>query len=105
MAALALAAAGAAGVLTAFGWAVGGEADAVVPVLAALAVLPALGCVPFLTFVTGKPYAAVLFTLFLLGSVKLAGCVVVRVVYGPDALAQGQMDLPWEHPNLLVWLC
>jgi hypothetical protein len=105
MVALVWATAGAVSVFTAFGWAMSGRPDAVVPLLAALAVLPALGCVPFLAIVTGKPYAAVLLTTFLLGSVKLAGCVVVRIVYGPNALAEGHMTLPWERPNLLVWLC
>jgi hypothetical protein len=103
--ALGLAIAGAVCVFTAFAWAMLGRADAVVPLLAALAVVPALCCVPFLVIVTGKPYAAVLLTTFLLGSVKLAGCVVVRAVYGPTALAEGHMTLPWERPNLLVWLC
>src|SRR5262245_49802402 len=103
--ALAWGMAGAVAVFTAFGWAMSGQTDAVVPVLAVLAVVPALGCVPFLAIVTGRPYAAVLFTVFLLGAVKLAGCVVVRIVYGPNALAEGHMTLPWEQPNLLVWLC
>src|SRR5262245_25821412 len=71
--ALAWAMAAAVCVFTAFAWAMLGWPDAVVPLLAALAVAPALCCVPFLVVVTGKPYAAVLFTAFLLGSVKLAG--------------------------------
>jgi hypothetical protein len=29
----------------------------------------------------------------------------VRVVYGPNAQAEGHMALPWERPNLLVSLC
>ena len=73
--------------------------------LATLAVVPALGCVPYLTLATGRPHAAVLFVVFILAAVKMAGCVVVRVVYGPTALADGRMSLPWEAPNLLVWLC
>ena len=105
MAALVLAMAGAVSIFTAFGWAMSGQLDSVIPLLAVLAVLPALGCVPLLALITGKPYAAVLFTAFLLGLVKIAGCVVVRIVYGPNALAEGHMTLPWEQPNLLVWLC
>ncbi len=105
MMALALAMAGAVSVFTAFVWAQNGQPDLVVPLLAILAVVPALGCVPYLSIVTGKPYAAVLFTLFLLGLVKLAGCVMVRIVYGPQALAEGRMTLPWEQPNFLVWFC
>ena len=103
--ALALAMAAAAAVFTLAAWSITGDADPVVPVLAVLAVVPALGCVPYMTLATGRPYTAVLFTVFLLAAVKLAGCVVVRVVYGPTALADGRMALPWENPNLLVWLC
>lgn len=103
--ALGLAAAGAVAVFSAFAWAMIGEADPVVPVLAGLAVVPALGCVPYLTLATGRPYTAVLFAAFLMGTVKMVGCVVVRGVYGPTALADGRMTLPWETPNTLVWLC
>jgi hypothetical protein len=70
-----------------------------------LAVVPALCCVPFLAIVTGRPYAAVLFAAFLLAAVKLAGCVVAVLVYGWNAQEEGHLTLPWERPNLLVWLC
>lgn len=103
--ALAVAMAAAVAVFTVAVWSIAGDADPVVPVLAALAAVPALGCVPYLTLATGRPHAAVLLAVFLLAAVKMAGCVVVRVVYGPTAQADGRMSLPWEEPNLLVWLC
>src|SRR5262249_54994551 len=59
--ALGLAMAAAVGVFTAFAWAMIGRPDALVPLLAAAAIVPALCCVPYLAVVTGKPYAAVLF--------------------------------------------
>jgi hypothetical protein len=37
--------------------------------------------------------------------VKLAGCAVAVLVYGSNAQAEGHLTLPWERPNLLVWLC
>jgi hypothetical protein len=70
-----------------------------------VALVPALCCVPYLAVVTGKPYAAVLFTVVLLAAVKLAGCVVAVLVYGWNAQAEGHLALPWERPNLLVCLC
>jgi hypothetical protein len=82
-----------------------GRADALVPLFATLAVVPALCCVPFLAVTTGRPYAAVLFAALLLAAVKLAGCVVAVLVYGWNAQAEGHLTLPWERPNLLVWLC
>jgi hypothetical protein len=105
MTALGLAVAAAAGVFTAFAWAMIGQPDALVPLFAALAVIPALCCVPFLAVVTGRPYAAVLFAALLLAAVKLTGCVVAVLVYGWNAQAEGHLALPWEQPNLLVWLC
>jgi hypothetical protein len=103
--ALGLAMAAAAGVFTAFAWAMIGRPDALVPLFAALAVAPALCCVPFLAVVTGRPYAAVLFAALLMAAVKLFGCVVAVLVYGWNAQAEGHLALPWERPNLLVWLC
>jgi hypothetical protein len=103
--ALALAMAAAAGVFTAFAWAMIGRPDPLVPLLAAAAVVPALCCVPLLAVLTGRPYAAVLFAAVLLTAVKLAGCVVVVLVYGWSAQEDGLLTLPWERPNLLVWLC
>jgi hypothetical protein len=105
MTALGLAMAAAASVFTAFAWAMVGQPDALVPLFAALAVVPALCCVPFLAIVTGRPYAAVLLAALLLAAVKLAGCVVAVFVYGWNAQAEGHLTLPWERPNLLVWLC
>jgi hypothetical protein len=103
--ALGVAMAAAAGVFTAFAWAMIGQPDGLVPLFAALAVVPALCCVPLLAVVTGRPYAAVLFAALLLAAVKLAGCSVVVLVYGWDAQAEGHLALPWDRPNLLVWLC
>lgn len=105
LSALVLAVAGAVIVFTAFVWAMTGRPDAGVPLFAALAVLPALGCVPFAALATGRPYVAVLFAAFLMAAVKMAGCVVVVLVYGWNAQAGGHTTLPWERPNLLVWLC
>jgi hypothetical protein len=105
MLALSLAMAAAVGVFTTFAWAMIGRPDALVPLLAALAVVPALCCVPFLAVVTGRPYAAVLFAALLLVAVKLVGCLVAVLVYGWNAQAEGHLTLPWEQPNLLVWLC
>jgi hypothetical protein len=73
--------------------------------LAFLVVVPALCMVPCLTLLVGHPYAAVVFAALLLGAVKLAGCLVARLVYGPTAQADGQMSMSWDQPNLLVWFC
>src|SRR5439155_4432736 len=78
--------------------------DFVMVFLAFLILIPSLCIVPYLTLVTRKPFAAVVLTLFLVACMKLAGCVVVVLVYGWHADAHGYTDMPWRHPNLLVWL-
>jgi hypothetical protein len=85
--------------------AISGTLDWNAVTLAFLVVVPALCMVPCLTLLVGNPYAAVVFTALLLGVVKLTGCVVARVVYGPTAQADGQMAMSWDQPNLLVWFC
>jgi hypothetical protein len=86
-------------------WAVSGRVDSAVMVLAFLVIVPALCCVPGLTLFVGNPYVGVLFAASLLVIIKLTGCIIVRFVYGPNALAEGQMAMSWARPNLLVWLC
>jgi hypothetical protein len=76
-----------------------------VSVLLALSVLvPSCCIVPYLTLATRKPVAAVVFTVFLVGCMKLLGCVVVVLVHGWDASERGHTTMPWTHPNLLVWV-
>jgi hypothetical protein len=80
--------------------------DFVAVVLAFLSLIPSLCVAPYFTLVTGRPFAAIVFTLFAVFSMKLLGCVVVVLVYGWHASAHDPpyTDLPWTHPNLLVWL-
>jgi hypothetical protein len=66
--------------------------------------IPAMCIVPYLTLATRKPFAAVVFTVFLMFCMKLAGCTVVVLVYGWNAVEHGHTTMPWTHPNLLVWL-
>jgi hypothetical protein len=68
------------------------------------ALIPCCCIVPYLTQVTRKPVAAVVFTVFLVACMKLLGCVVVVLVHGWDASERGHTTMPWTAPNLLVWL-
>ena len=78
--------------------------DFVSVLLALSALIPACCVVPYLTQVTRKPFAAVVFTVFLVGCMKLLGCLVVVLVHGWDASERGHTTMPWASPNLLVWL-
>jgi hypothetical protein len=84
-------------------WAVRGNTDPAAMVLAVLVPLPVLAITPYLTLVTRRPMAAVVFTAGLLLLAKaLAGTVVVTR-YGWDADRQGETAMPWLAPNLMVW--
>jgi hypothetical protein len=78
--------------------------DFVAVFLAFLILIPSFCIVPYLSLVTRKPFAAVVFALSLVGCMKLLGGVVVVLVYGWYAAEQGHTAMPWTHPNLLVWL-
>ena len=75
-----------------------------IPLLAVLTLSPALGIVPYFTMRTRKPFAAVVLAAFIVGLIKIASCIVVRIVYGPDALADGYMAGDWQTAKLMISL-
>ena len=86
-----------------FGVVTGVQTNFPFPLMALLSVIPAIGVMPWmLRRVSQHPYAAIVFTGFLVGACKLAGCVAARVVYGPDALAQGYMAADWRTAKLMI---
>lgn len=80
--------------------------DFVAVALAFLILIPSLCIVPHFALLLRKPFAAVVFTLCAVFGMKLLGCAVVVLVYGwhADAHNPPYTDMPWTHPNLLVWL-
>ena len=81
------------------------DPDRTVCIFLALGMLVPIFCiVPFFWLLTGRQLATVVFTTFSVFVMKLLGCVVVVLVYGWDASDRGYTAMPWEHPNLLVWL-
>ena len=61
--------------------------------------IPSLCVVPYLTLLTRKPFAAVVFTAFLLGCMKGVAGVVVNLFYG---WGNGHHEIPWTSPNLML---
>jgi hypothetical protein len=100
------------GVLLLLAWAVNsllwlatvGFEDLVALFLTFQILIPSFCVVPYMVLITRKPFAAVVFSLSLVGSMKLLGCIVVVLVYGWYADARGYTTMPWIHPNLLVLL-
>jgi hypothetical protein len=61
--------------------------------------IPAFCIVPYLTLIARKPFAAVVFSAFLLGCMKGVAGVVVNLVYG---WGDGHHEIPWTAPNLML---
>jgi hypothetical protein len=80
--------------------------DLVQVFLAFLIPIPALCVAPFLTLITRRPLAAVVFTLITVFCVKLIGGLVIVLIYGwhADSHVPPYTDMPWAHPNLFVWM-
>jgi hypothetical protein len=82
----------------------GVEDPPVAPMLAFMAVVPVLGITPYFLLTLRQRFAAVVFTVALVGGMKLLGCLIVASIYGWDADEQGRLGLAWDRPDLLVWL-
>jgi hypothetical protein len=82
----------------------GVEDPFIAPMLAFMSLVPALGITPYFVLTLRQRFAAVVFTVALVGGMKLLGCLVVVLIYGWDADEQGRLGLPWHRPDLLVWL-
>jgi hypothetical protein len=88
-----------------FGLAAGVQTHFPFPLMAVLSALPAVGVMPWmLRRVSQHPYAAIIFSGFLIFACKLAGCVVARIVYGPDYIAQGYVAADWRTAKLMITL-
>ena len=61
--------------------------------------IPSFCIVPYLTLITRKPFAAVMFSAFLLGCMKGIAGIVVNLVYG---WRNGHHEMPWTAPNLML---
>ncbi len=61
--------------------------------------IPSLCVVPILMLTTGKRFAAVVLSAFLLGSMKMIAGIVVNLHYG---WGDGHHEIPWTQPNLML---
>ncbi len=91
-------------VFSLFGSFAGVNSNIPLPLLAALGLAPSLGLVPWLTLRLRQPYAAIVLGALAVATIKLAACVVARVVYGPDYIAQGYASADWHTAKLMISL-
>jgi hypothetical protein len=88
-----------------FGLAAGVETHFPFPLMAVLSAIPVIGVMPWmLRRMPKQPYAAILFGGFMIFACKLAGCVVARVVYGPDFIDRGYVAADWRTAKLMISL-
>jgi hypothetical protein len=91
-------------VFAGLGLAAGVKSNIPLPLLAAFGVSPALGLVPWLTLRLRQPYGAIVLGAMIVGLIKLGACVVARIVYGPDYIAQGYVSADWQTAKLMISL-
>ena len=84
------------------GFSAGVQSNIPLPLLAAFGIAPSLGLVPWLTLRLRQPYAALVLAALTVGLIKISGCIVARVVYGPDALALGYMAADWQTAKVMI---
>jgi hypothetical protein len=87
-----------------FGIAAGVPTHFPFPLMAALSAVPAVGMTPWLVRRSRNPHAAILLGGMLVLAAKLAACVVARIVYGPDYMAQGYVAADWRTAKLMISL-
>lgn len=73
--------------------------------MSGLAVVPALGLVPWLTLRLRSPFRALVAAAFVLLVAKLTGCAVARIVYGPNFAADGRIAADWRTAKLMITVC
>ena len=93
-----------AAVFWAFGVAAGVRSNIPLALLAVFGISPALGLVPWLTTRLQHPYGAILLGGAAVGVIKLAACVVARIVYGPDYIERGYVSADWQTAKLMISL-
>ena len=91
-------------VFSMFGSFAGVQSNIPLPILAVLGIAPSFGLVPWLTLRLRQPYAAIVLGAFAVALIKLAACVVARIVYGPDYIAQGYVSADWRTAKLMISL-
>lgn len=74
------------------------------PLLAAFAVIPSIGLVPWMTLHLRNPFKAMVFSAFILMAAKLTACVVAKFVYGPDFMERGYVAADWRTAKLMISL-
>jgi hypothetical protein len=72
------------------------------PLVSLLAVLPAVGLVPLVLRWSRNKFGAVILSGMLVLACKLTGCVIARLIYGPNYLKMGYASDDWHTARLMI---
>jgi len=78
------------------------ESNIPFPLIAAFSAVPALGLIPWLTLKLQHSYQAIVVGGASVGGIKILGCIVARIIYGPDALRDGFMAADWRTAPVMI---
>jgi hypothetical protein len=84
------------------GLSVGTRSNLPFPLMAALSATPALGLAPWLSLRVRQQYEALFLGAMIVGSLKLVGCIVARLVYGPQFDELGYIAGDWRTAKLMI---
>ena len=84
------------------GLSVGTRSNLPFPLMAALSATPALGLAPWLSLRVRQQYAALILGAMIVYSLKLVGCIVARLVYGPQFDELGYIAGDWRTAKLMI---
>jgi hypothetical protein len=74
------------------------------PLKAAFSAVPALGVMPWLSQRVKQQYVAIFLGVTMITAAKLLGCIVARLVYGPNYLEEGYASGDWRTAKLMISL-
>ena len=89
-------------IFIAMGLSAGVESKFPFPWMAALSVVPAMGLVPWLTLRMRNPLRVIVVAAVIELASKLTGCVVARIVYGPNFQLDGRIAGDWSTARLMI---
>jgi hypothetical protein len=84
------------------GFAAGVQTQFPFSLMAVLSAVPSIGLVPWLVGRTREQFAAIILAGVIVLGAKLAGCVVARIVYGPNFGEAGYVAGDWRSAKLMI---
>jgi hypothetical protein len=92
------------GLFIVLGLSIGVRSGIPFPLMAAFSAIPALGIAPWLSQRVRQQYAVIILGATMVALAKLAACVVVRFVYGPNYVEAGYVAADWQTAKLMISL-